>query len=632
MTTIEPLVIKIAETKLDEAGVRKFMERYNATDWYNRVRPTQPNESEFLIELAGRSCYKSYGVGLNPNVTKIREDSRDYLTNVLAKGDGSILEHATVTFAFLNVSRVCTHEIVRHRAGTAMCLPGETLIASVRNFRCKPNGTRKRKLDYLAGMNNTAHGRSRIKLLRLRVFDEKYGVFTAGRVSKVVHSGEKPVYEVELIDGSKCKMTKEHVLYTTHGWLTLEDLVGFIRVGVSGIAFYGTPVARVAVNGYAIPSTAITLKDGTLAYRSRKWIEEKIRCGLTYNEIGKVAGVSGHTVHVWARKLGLSGLSKSLKLYARAGNKGMHYKLRYTRTEAERQEIAKRMMGENNPSWRGGITPHPMPHETRIRILQRDAYRCRMCDQTPPHRSLHIHHIDPYQKGKASNAEENNLITLCRTCHGKVTGFEERYAPYLYALVRTPVRPVTSTEKPRTILKPKFVGIKTIRYCGLQETYDIFMRGPNHNYVANGFVVHNSQESLRYVRPHEISVWAPPDLQRVSSEFEHSVREITQHYHELESKFDWDKMTFEEKKRVTSALRRILPDGIATNMVWTANHRTLRWVIEMRTHPSAEVEIRKVFGQVAEICIHDYPHLYADFAKVQLADGTFQYTPKYSKV
>jgi thymidylate synthase (FAD) len=261
MRKIEPLVIKIAETKLDPAGVERFMENYHAVDWYSRVRPTQPNEGEFLIELAGRSCYKSYGVGLNPNVSKIREDSRDYLTNVLAKGDGSILEHATVTFALLNISRVTTHELVRHRAGTAI-----------------------------------------------------------------------------------------------------------------------------------------------------------------------------------------------------------------------------------------------------------------------------------------------------------------------------------------------------------------------------------SQESLRYVRPQEISLWLPPDLQKVSREFEATVQEITARYHELESKFDWDKMTFEEKKRVTSALRRILPDGIATNMIWTANHRTLRWVIEMRTDASAEVEIRKVFGQVAEICIHDYPVLYADFTKVQLSDGTFQYTPKYSKV
>jgi len=261
LNSVEPIVIKLAETKIDPQGLQRFVEQYNAVEWGNRVRATQPNDTEFLIELAGRACYKSYGVGLNPNVTKIRQDSRDYLTNVLDKGDGSILEHATVTFAFLNVSRVFTHEIVRHRAGTAI-----------------------------------------------------------------------------------------------------------------------------------------------------------------------------------------------------------------------------------------------------------------------------------------------------------------------------------------------------------------------------------SQESLRYVRPREISLWLPPDLERVSEEFQEVVEEITRDYHKLESKFDWDKMPFDDKKRVTSALRRILPDGIATNIIWTANHRTLRWVIEMRTNPSAEVEIRKVFDEVAEICIKDFSLLYADFVAKKLPDGTTQYEPKYSKV
>lgn len=261
MTRIEPKVIKLAETRLDPNGVEQLAEDYGATEWLSKAKKLQPNESEFLIELAGRVCYKSFGVGLNPNVTKIRDNPRDYLTNVLEKGDGSILEHATVTFAFLNVSRIFTHELVRHRAGTAM-----------------------------------------------------------------------------------------------------------------------------------------------------------------------------------------------------------------------------------------------------------------------------------------------------------------------------------------------------------------------------------SQESLRYVRPPVVNVWVPPDVEPISEKFLETVNKIETHYRDLEAGFDWDRMTFEQKKRVTSALRRVLPDGIATNIIWTANHRTIRWVIEMRTDPSAEVEIRKVFGQVAEICLKDYPILYSDFAKTQLPDGTCQYTPKFSKV
>ena len=86
------------------------------------------------------------------------------------------------------------------------------------------------------------------------------------------------------------------------------------------------------------------------------------------------------------------------------------------------------------------------------------------------------------------------------------------------------------------------------------------------------------------------------------------------------------------KKHITSQLRRILPMGMATNIIFTMNHRTLRWVIEMRTSPAAEIEIRKVFDQVAEICLREYPLLYQDFEKIDLGDGTFQYRAKYSKV
>src|SRR5437899_12930800 len=75
---------------------------------------------EMLCELAGRMCYQSFEIGLNPNVTKIREDSKDYFKNLLTKGDGSVSEHGSVSFAFLGVSRIFTHELARHRVGIAI--------------------------------------------------------------------------------------------------------------------------------------------------------------------------------------------------------------------------------------------------------------------------------------------------------------------------------------------------------------------------------------------------------------------------------------------------------------------------------------------------------------------------------
>ncbi len=137
-----------------------------------------------------------------------------------------------------------------------------------------------------------------------------------------------------------------------------------------------------------------------------------------------------------------------------------------------------------------------------------------------------------------------------------------------------------------------------------------------------------SQESLRYVRPRDIKFWIPDELSPSQrSAMEGAVRDIEAAYRKLEKDIPWDSMPMDAKKRLTSAIRRILPDGIATNMIWTANHRTLRWVIEMRTDPAAEVEIRMVFDQVAEICRRDYPYLYQDFASTDLPDGTKSWKP-----
>ncbi len=137
-----------------------------------------------------------------------------------------------------------------------------------------------------------------------------------------------------------------------------------------------------------------------------------------------------------------------------------------------------------------------------------------------------------------------------------------------------------------------------------------------------------SQESLRYVRPKELRFWLPDDLpEEQKKAMAKAVEASEAAYHALEAKIPWDKLSMDEKKRLTSALRRILPDGLATHVVWTANHRTLRWLIEMRTDPAAEVEIRMVFDQIAQILVRDYPLIYQDFVRKELADGTGSWHP-----
>ncbi len=154
-----------------------------------------------------------------------------------------------------------------------------------------------------------------------------------------------------------------------------------------------------------------------------------------------------------------------------------------------------------------------------------------------------------------------------------------------------------------------------------------------HELVRHRAGVAISQESLRYVRPTELRMTLVPgsELSRMKNldELGRAIESNFAMYQKLADATIRDDMKFDQKKAWTSALRRMLPDGIATTIVWSANHRTLRWVLEMRTAPGAEVEMRYVFDKVGEILLHDYPVLYQDFDKRPHEDGVgHQWVPR----
>ena len=120
MHETQPRVFLLARPSLDLDGLRAYLEAVGGASWLDRrLGEGEPNDAELLVEAGGRACYRSWEPGLNPNVTRIRTDRREYLANILGSAHGSVLEHAGYTFALHDVSRVFTHELVRHRAGSA---------------------------------------------------------------------------------------------------------------------------------------------------------------------------------------------------------------------------------------------------------------------------------------------------------------------------------------------------------------------------------------------------------------------------------------------------------------------------------------------------------------------------------
>lgn len=173
-----------------------------------------------------------------------------------------------------------------------------------------------------------------------------------------------------------------------------------------------------------------------------------------------------------------------------------------------------------------------------------------------------------------------------------------------------------------------------------------------HEIVRNSIGTERSQESLRYVRLTDIRFWIPPciselDMKQVvtlpdgegqalmtPSEVMELVVAITEWGQAtLTQMLRVDSMpNFAQKKKITSAMRRIAPEGLATGIGISFNLRALRWIIEQRTDPSAEEEMRLVFGLVAEDAMTRWPHVFEDFERVGPVDGQYHYKPKHSKI
>lgn len=70
----------------------------------------EASAGERLAEFAGRICYMS-----QPNPAG--RSTAEYLENIKKQGHGSVLEHAVYVLLIEGISRSCSHELVRHRAG-----------------------------------------------------------------------------------------------------------------------------------------------------------------------------------------------------------------------------------------------------------------------------------------------------------------------------------------------------------------------------------------------------------------------------------------------------------------------------------------------------------------------------------
>jgi thymidylate synthase (FAD) len=303
------------------------------------------------------------------------------------------------------------------------------------------------------------------------------------------------------------------------------------------------------------------LANGVPALQNKEWLE---RVYLHENNtLREVADLAGCCVTYVTKALRRHGINKPLSMRKNRkpghGVPGMHSK------EARRQ-ISERMTGNGNHRWKGEHIG-PSGGRTRARKLF-VAGQCWGCG----YESVERHHID----GDPTNNDASNVKLLCTKCHK---------AFHLGGGVLA-------------VFSDEIVKIAPV---GQSQTFDLEMESEPHNFVANGLVVHNSQESTRYCNylKKGVTFCIPPWINVEEGEY----RYIDLPDGDTPNQRRWLSTLLHCEQAYNAMIkdgwqpqmaRDVLPTTLKTEIVSTMNCREWRHVFRLRTFEKAHPRMREL--------------------------------------
>lgn len=116
-----PEVYLIGNSTLDLSVLSNYLSDVGASEFIREIEEARfsgVSDMEIICSVYAKLCYKSFVVGQNKNITRVRS-IRDNIKGCFDVNHGSIFEHVYFNFIIRDCSRIFTHELVRHRVGTA---------------------------------------------------------------------------------------------------------------------------------------------------------------------------------------------------------------------------------------------------------------------------------------------------------------------------------------------------------------------------------------------------------------------------------------------------------------------------------------------------------------------------------
>jgi flavin-dependent thymidylate synthase len=264
------------------------------------------------------------------------------------------------------------------------------------------------------------------------------------------------------------------------------------------------------------------------------------------------------------------------------------------------------------PALRSGIGVWTSMMRSRL-IKEED--RCYICGGLFQFDNLILDHVIPVSDCLLTALDERNLKPACIACSREKTNSEQ---PSRTGMSRRGVR----WEKLRGTPSP----------VGEEMTYDMEVKGPHHNYVANGFVVHNSynEMSARYTPLPDVNYI--PTVERLMMGSDGKNRQagtvagaevLTTERAEkfrtaLVEVYKNQQLLYEEALHagVPKELARVhLPVGRYSRMRASAN--LLNWLrfLTLRMSKDAQYEIRQFASAAATFLFHHFPRTWDLFAE-----------------
>ena len=474
---------------------------------------------------------------------------KDLLTTAEIIKD-SIYEHSRLITMKLNFPRFILPQVNTHRMivkSYSSCLAGDTIVtiekpsALKKGYKCKHTSmTIKEIVDkWFDGDTLGRTLKPRLQNMNLRCLNEDTGEFITTSIANCFKQGIQDIYEVTFENGYILKCTKNHRIFSDLGWTTLDKIN--LKSNDSGFLSWDNNV-KFATNGFELTTDFIieqkalgkTIKqislennlgykhvcyfceknkiwfkkvnyeNETFEYKNKEWVEIKLKEGLFYADIARICNSSIDKVKRTCRSLGIIGRNDPRR-GSSPWNKGKSYHHTEEAVKNMREGFKKNIKVDSYKNYRTYDQQSiRFLGEIRRDLISEGKFTCAL---TGVKNYLHLHHIAPIWFDKSLAFEKTNIIPIEKTLHRKIHALNLDLEFMNYYREGKDLKEFFELHEELKItrddiLKPKSKGnsliiayhkIKSIKYLGEQETYDLEVSGKYKNFIANGIVVHNSR-------------------------------------------------------------------------------------------------------------------------------------------